>query len=85
MASFRNTFKIIVILIFINMRIYTVDAINSINFKSITVGDRLSQYTVEAMLQDSKGYLWFGTNDGLNRYNGYEFEIYKNNGNSQNS
>ena len=30
------------------------------------------------MYQDSRGYIWIGTNDGLDRYNGYEFKHYKN-------
>lgn len=29
------------------------------------------------MIQDSKGYIWIGTNDGLNRYNGYDFKVYR--------
>lgn len=49
----------------------------SINFNNITIEDGLSQSTVESMLQDSRGYIWIGTNDGLNRYNGYEFKHYK--------
>ena len=37
----------------------------------------MSQSTVETIFQDSRGYIWIGTNDGLNRYNGYEFKQYK--------
>ncbi|MCB9266785.1 MAG: hypothetical protein H6558_17295, partial [Lewinellaceae bacterium] len=37
----------------------------------------LSDNTVNACLQSRKGYLWFGTNDGLNRYDGYSFTVYK--------
>ena len=47
------------------------------NFKNITSEDGLSQSTVETIYQDSKGYIWIGTNDGLDRYNGYEFKQYK--------
>ena len=49
----------------------------SFNFKDITIEDGLSQSTVETIYQDSKGYIWIGTNDGLDRYNGYEFKHYK--------
>ena len=85
MRGLIRTLVIIIILIFINMNVCKSYAIDNINFKNISIEDGLSQSTVETMLQDSKGYLWFGTNDGLNRYNGYEFKVYKNNKNSQNS
>ena len=49
----------------------------SFNFKNITIEDGLYQSTVETIYQDSKGYIWIGTNDGLDRYNGYEFKHYK--------
>ena len=55
------------------------------NFKNITSEDGLSQSTVETIYQDSKGYIWIGTNDGLDRYNGYEFKQYKYNKNDKNS
>src|SRR5579871_3330874 len=38
----------------------------------------LSQTNVTCILQDSRGFMWFGTRDGLNRYDGYNFTIYKN-------
>jgi len=37
----------------------------------------LSQNTVNAMIQDSEGYLWIGTDDGLNRYNAYDVTIFR--------
>lgn len=49
-------------------------ASDNINFRSLTIEDGLSQSTVETIFQDSKGYIWIGTNDGLNKYNGYNFE-----------
>lgn len=46
-------------------------------FRHLTVKNGLSNNTVTAIIQDSKGYMWFGTEDGLNRYNGYSIDIYK--------
>lgn len=42
-----------------------------------SVEDGLSQNTVMAILQDKQGFMWFGTWDGLNRFDGYEFTVYK--------
>lgn len=47
-------------------------------FESIAPEMSLSQMTVACILQDSKGFMWFGTADGLNRFDGYRFEIFKN-------
>ncbi len=49
------------------------------NFEHLTVDDGLSQSTINCILQDSKGYIWFGTDDGLNKYNGYTFKIFQHN------
>ena len=45
-------------------------------FNNINIEQGISQSTIEAIFQDSEGYIWLGINDGLNRYNGYEFKIY---------
>ena len=46
-------------------------------FKTLNVQSGLSQKTVNAILHDRQGYMWFGTKDGLNRYDGYRFRIFK--------
>lgn len=46
-------------------------------FTEISLGQGLSQSTVWAVAQDSVGYMWFATQDGLNRYNGYEIEVFR--------
>ena len=46
-------------------------------FKHYSVKDGLSQNTVMAILQDHKGFMWFGTWDGLNKFDGNQFTIYK--------
>ena len=48
-------------------------------YKQLTDADGLSQSTIFKTIQDREGYLWFGTVDGLNRYDGYEFRVYENN------
>ena len=48
-----------------------------IRFENLTTADGLSQHTIFAILQDHEGYLWFGTRDGLNKYDGHEFTIYQ--------
>ncbi|MGL5347982.1 MAG: ligand-binding sensor domain-containing protein [Peptostreptococcaceae bacterium] len=74
------------IMIFQILCTYTLNVYGlDINFKNIKVEDGLSQSTVEAIYQDSKGYIWIGTNDGLNKYNGHEFEVYRHNTKSENS
>ena len=44
--------------------------------ENIIIQKGLSQNSVSCVVQDDKGYLWFGTWDGLNCYNGYDFRIY---------
>jgi ligand-binding sensor domain-containing protein/signal transduction histidine kinase len=51
----------------------------------LSIEDGLSQSVVQTILQDRDGFLWFGTQDGLNRYNGYQFTIYKNEPDNPNS
>ena len=48
-----------------------------LKFSSLTVEDGLSQSSVYAVLQDRNGFLWIATEDGLNRYDGYSFKVYR--------
>lgn len=50
----------------------------SVTFQVISLEEGLSQSSVTCILQDHKGFLWFGTLDGLNRYDGYKVSIYRN-------
>lgn len=49
-----------------------------IRFAHIGVNDGLSQSNVTTILQDIRGLMWFGTQDGLNKYDGYQVKVYKN-------
>jgi diguanylate cyclase (GGDEF)-like protein len=46
-------------------------------FERVSLEQGLSQSTVLSMFQDSRGFMWFGTEDGLNRYDGLSFKSYK--------
>lgn len=46
------------------------------SFSHYTSDNGLSQNGITAMMKDSKGYMWFGTRDGLNKFDGYNFTIY---------
>ena len=48
-----------------------------IRFERISLEQGLSQNSVNCILQDHQGFMWFGTQDGLNRYDGYSFTVYK--------
>ncbi|RAJ93196.1 signal transduction histidine kinase [Larkinella arboricola] len=52
--------------------------ISQIRFKHITTQEGLSESNVTCILQDKQGFMWFGTQDGLNKYDGYSFTIYQN-------
>lgn len=46
-------------------------------FRNLKTQSGLSHNTVTAIIQDEKGFMWFGTEDGLNRYNGYTVDVFK--------
>jgi ligand-binding sensor domain-containing protein/signal transduction histidine kinase/DNA-binding response OmpR family regulator len=50
----------------------------AVSFSNLTVENGLSQNSVISIAQDSMGFIWLGTRQGLNRYDGYRFKIYKN-------
>ncbi len=56
-----------------------ISAYDNFYFRHYNNKDGLSHNTVFCSMQDKKGYMWFGTEEGLNRFNGYSFKVYKNN------
>ena len=52
--------------------------LRDIQFDHFAAEEGLSNNTVLALMQDSRGFLWIGTFNGLNKYDGYNFKIYKN-------
>ncbi len=45
----------------------------TLSFRHLTIADGLSQNAVSSLVQDRRGFIWIGTKDGLNRYDGYSF------------
>src|SRR5690554_3035352 len=50
-----------------------------LKFKHYSLTEGLSQSSVLCILQDSKGFMWFGTRDGLNKFDGQNFTTYRHN------
>jgi signal transduction histidine kinase/ligand-binding sensor domain-containing protein/DNA-binding response OmpR family regulator len=53
--------------------------------KFLDISNGLSNNSVITIYQDNDGFMWFGTNDGLNRYDGYNFKVFRNKFNDKNS
>ena len=62
----------------------TVDA-NDLRFNRLSTAHGLSQTRVSQIVEDDQGFMWFGTQYGLNRYDGYNFKIFVNDPKNPNS
>jgi PAS domain S-box-containing protein len=74
--------------IFVFLQAIALNAVSqkqNIKFEHLGTEQGLSQSNVLCILQDSRGFMWFGTRDGLNKYDGYKFTIYKNKAGDKNS
>ena len=68
--------KVAVLLLFCLLTVFSLHAQERLWFDKINIDDGLSQSTVLSMLQDRQGFIWIGTQYGLNRFDGYQFEIF---------
>lgn len=73
-----NSMKILIPIIILFFSLSSFPQTDEYIFKQFTDSDGLSQSTIFSMIQDKLGFLWLGTIDGLNRYDGYEFKVYVN-------
>ncbi|GGH06874.1 hybrid sensor histidine kinase/response regulator [Mucilaginibacter phyllosphaerae] len=67
----------VAILIFIS--VYCFGQLPNITFKHINYEQGLSNSTIQGITQDSRGFVWIGTRDGLNLYDGYRMTVFRNN------
>jgi two-component system sensor histidine kinase ChiS len=69
----------IFIFILISFNLIQGKEISDYKIEHLSIEQGLSQNTVRSILQDSKGFIWFATEDGLNRYDGYKLKVYRHN------
>ena len=72
-----NLIKSLLILCFLRVTLYSQKSDYKVTEYNSMQG--LSQSVVLCVLQDSKGFIWAGTQDGLNKFDGYNFKVYKHN------
>ena len=79
-----NDLQKLIYLVFLLLVSFFLNA-QTIQTTTFSVEDGLSQSNINCILQDSRDFLWVATQDGLNRYDGYDFKTYKHNPANQNS
>src|SRR6056297_118464 len=67
------------LLIIFTLFSYVTSANNHIKFEKYSVEHGLSSAKIQCIIQDSIGFLWIGTDNGLNRFDGYTFKSFKHN------
>jgi PAS domain S-box-containing protein len=75
--SIKRSLILVIVLLFFKTFFWAQS--ENILFKHLTARDGLSQNLVTDFCQDKFGFIWIGTDDGLNRYDGYNFLTYKHN------
>lgn len=73
-----SCFLFIYVLLFLS-QVAAASGRSNFYFRNLGVEDGLSQNMIYAILQDRQGFMWFATQDGLNRYDGNSFKVYKKN------
>ena len=73
-SSFYKHFFLFILLLIPHFKLFSVE----LNFKYYKVEDGLTSNTIYTVLQDSKGFMWFGTEYGINRFDGYTFTSFEN-------
>jgi signal transduction histidine kinase/ligand-binding sensor domain-containing protein/DNA-binding response OmpR family regulator len=77
-CSVKNCFFVFVFLFFLSaVNMHSFAQAGSPGFKRLNTDEGLSQGHVSAILKDHNGFMWFATDEGLNKYDGYKFTVYK--------
>jgi len=70
-------FSLVILFFLFAYAVWGIQRDEALAFKQISTQDGLSQNTVRSVIVDQRGFIWAGTLDGLNRYDGTRFLIYK--------
>ncbi|NQY28054.1 MAG: hypothetical protein HRT69_01125 [Flavobacteriaceae bacterium] len=70
-----NRFVVVLLLLIISTKLFSQGT--DIKFTHISVDEGLSHLVANFIDQDSNGFIWIGTDDGLNRFDGYDFKVYR--------
>ncbi len=72
---FMNKYLLLSVFLSISLSVFAQKP--RIKFEKLSVEDGMSQSSVLSIIRDSQGFMWFATLDGLNKYDGYNFKIYR--------
>ncbi|HPE42936.1 MAG TPA: two-component regulator propeller domain-containing protein, partial [Bacteroidales bacterium] len=87
LTTFRNdlNFSYFLLILISFFSVVIVSAQPNYHFEHLSKNEGLSQGTVNAIYQDINGLMWFGTKDGLNRYDGNKIKVFRRNFEDPNS
>lgn len=57
--------------------LFSSPAAEPVRFERMPLREGVSQSIITAIIQDNRGFMWFGTEDGLNKYDGYKYTVYR--------
>lgn len=80
-----SAFKRLIVIALISAPLFSFSQNQSLKFEHIETAEGLSQINVNCIIQDSRGFMWIGSRNGLNRYDGYKFTIYRYDAKNDNS
>src|SRR3712207_1551293 len=72
-----SPFILFISLFLLGIARYSLAQTEKLRFEHLTIEQGISHNYVMGVMQDRKGYLWFGTGNGLDKYDGYQFTNYK--------
>ncbi len=77
LSGFEMPIQLVLVVVLLQISFCAFPQINAPKFIQISTTNGLSQGHVNAILKDKKGFMWFATDGGLNKYDGYKFTTYK--------
>src|SRR3954451_5583330 len=73
----RRRFRLLGLSLCFALAVAPAASAQKLQFRQLTPDNGLSSSLVQAIVQDSRGFVWLGTRKGLNRYDGYTFTVYR--------